>query len=698
MLRTALLALGLVTLLGGCSRGQMAATHADVPAAVIPVGVPVLPSIASLRKELPPPRAASYTAEDLGKNGADFEPTLPHQNVTTLSSVGVFHPDWYTPTNMDFAGLSYATYLLQVKGYAGLPTLACNWQTPPSKAGNVYVAVANWHAEHWDWFRGNATYMLNLPGTNDYIDFGGYMLICVMRVGSDDSNLSSLHLGSQPPGVVLQTGTRYGITPLTVGFDASGSTDSDGSIVKYEWDPEGDGIFETSTDATPTFAYEYTAPGIYNAAVRVTDNTGTYGLTSVTVKVVDNVSFTYGSPTENEGVSALTIAGDGSLCVFGNLSVSGSSDVLYFKVEPDGSKGLFAKGWDGGGYDRTYDVARAYDGKLWLTGVTDEDTLKTGKGLVQTWDESGDLLLSTKIASSNSGDGVELHGITTHGSDIYACGKMYLSSVDKYIGLLLRLDQSGQIVWAKSIIAPGDCSLEDVQFQDNQLTGVTSVRVCGWYQGSLSYDTVYGSFTEAGDTNSVQLWGNDSDAEFGTSMFLTGFGNAATYIVGSKNDIANGQAFITRVGATGLDITNTSAAAGVGICATDAAGVTAVIASNYQTGFAGFDGNLNLLNTGKLVGSVPTSQFYPVDCHQYGSGLVVLGSQLGADQPSLEAGDTSIQTASGAWKDAGAAIGSPNTLTAIAATGNVTDHSGFAINVDESPYFTPWIYIGRSAP
>ncbi len=58
-----------------------------------------------------------------------------------------------------------------------------------------------------------------------------------------------------------------------VSFSAAGSTDEDGSIVKYEWDLDGNGSFEKTTTA-PTTSRRYTAPTTLTVRVRVTDNDG----------------------------------------------------------------------------------------------------------------------------------------------------------------------------------------------------------------------------------------------------------------------------------------------------------------------------------------------------------------------------------------------------------------------------------------
>ena len=63
-----------------------------------------------------------------------------------------------------------------------------------------------------------------------------------------------------------------GDVPLTVSFDGSASTDPDGSQISHAWDLDGDGAFDDSTVASPTFTY--TVAGTYTARLRVTDPDG----------------------------------------------------------------------------------------------------------------------------------------------------------------------------------------------------------------------------------------------------------------------------------------------------------------------------------------------------------------------------------------------------------------------------------------
>ncbi len=65
---------------------------------------------------------------------------------------------------------------------------------------------------------------------------------------------------------------------------------SDGEIAKYEWDFDGDGIFDWSSEDNGFTSHTYSEPGKYTAHFRVTDQDGDVGLASVTVDVSEVVN------------------------------------------------------------------------------------------------------------------------------------------------------------------------------------------------------------------------------------------------------------------------------------------------------------------------------------------------------------------------------------------------------------------------
>ncbi len=77
---------------------------------------------------------------------------------------------------------------------------------------------------------------------------------------------------------------------LAITFDARASVDTDGKVVKYEWDFDGDGVFEISTEK-PTVQYTFTKTGEYRVTLRVTDDKGAIASISRTLTVGAEIAF-----------------------------------------------------------------------------------------------------------------------------------------------------------------------------------------------------------------------------------------------------------------------------------------------------------------------------------------------------------------------------------------------------------------------
>jgi PGF-CTERM protein len=118
----------------------------------------------------------------------------------------------------------------------------------------------------------------------------------------------------------------------SITFDASDSTDPDGSIVSYDWDLTGDG----SADATgETVSYTYSGGGDYDVTLTLTDDDGATATTTTTVTARDpntgpEASFTV---TPNSPEVGSTIAFDAS----GSTDPDGTITSYEWDLFDDGS-------------------------------------------------------------------------------------------------------------------------------------------------------------------------------------------------------------------------------------------------------------------------------------------------------------------------------------------------------------------------
>ena len=202
----------------------------------------------------------------------------------------------------------------------------------------------------WD-FDGDGTYDSNTGAvaTTDftYTSAGDYD--ATVRVTDDDgatdtASISENGLGeitvNDPPVADITASPLTGTLPLTVNFDASGSTDSDGTIDKYEWDFDGDGIWDLDTGTTATTSFEYTTAGNFDAAVRVTDDDGATDTASLSDGVSGEIDVN-DPPVADITGSPLT----GGLPLTVDFDATGSTD-------SDGTIDKYEWDWEGDGiYD-----------------------------------------------------------------------------------------------------------------------------------------------------------------------------------------------------------------------------------------------------------------------------------------------------------------------------------------------------------
>jgi hypothetical protein len=165
--------------------------------------------------------------------------------------------------------------------------------SPPAEAQHPNPAGSTWLGEiglaEGDATAGRRRFYRQVVPTQDE------QYYWVRPYDGDDEGWASngVHVKLPPPQPPLASLKVSGSTKTLahIVWDAAGSLDPDGEIVKYEWDFDGDGVFEydSGTDAKVDFYY-YEA-GDYGCTVRVTDGDAKTDVDSRSVQVTEEAQW-----------------------------------------------------------------------------------------------------------------------------------------------------------------------------------------------------------------------------------------------------------------------------------------------------------------------------------------------------------------------------------------------------------------------
>ncbi|MGA1826243.1 MAG: PKD domain-containing protein [bacterium] len=145
----------------------------------------------------------------------------------------------------------------------------------------------------WD-FDGNGTYdwSSSITGntTHTYTEVGEYHAVFRVtdnfnQTNTAIANTTVVRVGpSGSPTASASANPTTGNAPLTLNFFGT-ATDPDNNIVLYEWDFEGDGVYDWYSSNNGNTSHIYNAAGIYSASFRVTDSTGLTGIDQILITV-----------------------------------------------------------------------------------------------------------------------------------------------------------------------------------------------------------------------------------------------------------------------------------------------------------------------------------------------------------------------------------------------------------------------------
>jgi hypothetical protein len=105
------------------------------------------------------------------------------------------------------------------------------------------------------------------------------------KAASDGTDIGAWQSPPNARPVADANGPYSGYVGMPITFDAAASNDPDGTIVLYEWDFNGDGVYDYST-TDPTIAHTWSDSYTGNVGLKVTDDGGLTATATTTVGVI----------------------------------------------------------------------------------------------------------------------------------------------------------------------------------------------------------------------------------------------------------------------------------------------------------------------------------------------------------------------------------------------------------------------------
>ena len=186
--------------------------------------------------------------------------------------------------------------------------LSCSFNGSTSSDSDGSIANYSWS------FGGSG-----VNASNTFASAGTYSVTLTVtdNDGASDTSTSSVTVTAPPVNVAPNASFTSNCTDLSCSFNASGSSDSDGSVSNYSWSFGGSGITATNN---------YASAGTYSVTLTVTDNDGATDTATNSVTVNDPTP-----PVGNVLVNGVAATG---------LAATQNNSVDYTMIVPAGATNL----------------------------------------------------------------------------------------------------------------------------------------------------------------------------------------------------------------------------------------------------------------------------------------------------------------------------------------------------------------------
>ncbi len=355
---------------------------------------------------------------------------------------------------------AYGAYSFSVPGYDRSSRVVLQWSAAPA-SGKLYVALADWTADRWVFFPVDENQIAGVGDMQRFVAADGRLLLFVLLSGADPGRLASVRLGQPAPAAALSATPDGGPAPLSGLLDASASTTPAGTITRFDFDLDGDGVFELDNGLDPTIDFDYSDEGSYQPAVRVVNDFGEFTIASVSVNVLDYWQHTFGGTHLDTAVEVLPLPNSELLLLalmYEDPMVSSHSYSALIRMDRFGDV-LWARRSELDGNLQPKAMTLDSDGNIIVVG----EVLVSGsntRAWVQKLDPQGQPLWSRSYAVTDPLDTFgnltsRFNDVLVVGSDIYFCGGYdYATPNSDYFSnsrvLLGHLDSAGGSDWLRA--------------------------------------------------------------------------------------------------------------------------------------------------------------------------------------------------------------------------------------------------------
>jgi len=204
-------------------------------------------------------------------------------------TAGAFVPAGYWPLQYD-GSYMYADFVfgqIFLMSYTGgLDHDAC-----PAKSNYEGIPLIEFEG-------GDISSMAFGPHANDNGDDGIALYFMTRGFGGRLNRIAFTGtLNRSPQPLKINANVTSGAVGTIVQFDGTESGDPDGDTLTFEWDLDGDGVFESSG---PVVSFQYNVEGLYNVAMKARDGKGGRATTIMKLGIGEHPIAVIVSPVEGE--------------------------------------------------------------------------------------------------------------------------------------------------------------------------------------------------------------------------------------------------------------------------------------------------------------------------------------------------------------------------------------------------------------